>query len=413
MERASPSASPVQAPNGSNIRSGRQFTRRPASSTTYAFRRTIEETRPLTFQGGTGWIGFIDRSGKRTTLHEGWVRNCGVAWLPRGKEFLFAVPDSTGSYREIYAASLTGKKRLLARFPGPLTMHDVSREGRLLYTRDDVRILTMGGFEGGKAERPISWLDESIAADLSVDGKHVLLSEVGGGGGEKGAVYLRPTDGGDAIRLGEGQALALSPDGKWALAASNVRPDLLLYPTGVGQRRTLPFSGFESFQSARWLPDGKRVFFNANVRGRVTRCFLLDLAGGVPRPVGPEGGFCRASSPDGQWLAVTGPDRDLSLLAVDGTAPARPVRGWTKGATVVQWSADGRSLYLTTETEVPMTIRKLDLESGRTDLVKTLVPPDTAGVQTIAAPIITRDGRTYAYTYIRLLGDLYIADGLK
>ena len=60
-----------------------------------------------------------------------------------------------------------------------------------------------------------------------------------------------------------------------------------------------------------------------------------------------------------------------------------------------------------------MTIRKFDLQTGRTELVKTLVPPDTAGVQTIAAPIITRDGRTYAYTYIRLLGDLYIADGLK
>jgi hypothetical protein len=26
---------------------------------------------------------------------------------------------------------------------------------------------------------------------------------------------------------------------------------------------------------------------------------------------------------------------------------------------------------------------------------------------------VTRDGRTYAYTYIRLLGDLYVAKGMK
>ena len=110
---------------------------------------------------------------------------------------------------------------------------------------------------------------------------------------------------------------------------------------------------------------------------------------------------------------ATGPDGDLSLLPVDGAAPARPVRGWRKGETVLQWSADGRSLYLTTVTEVPMSIRRLDLSSGRTELVKTLVTPDTAGVQTIAAPLVTRDGRTYAYTYIRLLGDLYVAEGLK
>ena len=41
------------------------------------------------------------------------------------------------------------------------------------------------------------------------------------------------------------------------------------------------------------------------------------------------------------------------------------------------------------------------------------MPPDKAGVQPIAAPIVTRDGRAYAYTYIRLLGDLYVAKGLK
>jgi Tol biopolymer transport system component len=372
----------------------------------------VEETRPVTFQGGSGWIGLIDRSGKRTTVYDGWVRNCGVAWLPEGKEFVFAIPDSSGSYRELYAASRSGKKRLLGRFAGAMTLYDVSRDGRLLFAREDVRILTVGGFDGGKTEGIVSWLDESLAADLTPDGSHVLLSEIGSGGGAKGAVYFRPTSGGDAIRLGDGQGLAVSPDGKWALATSNERPELLLYPTGAGQRRTLQAPGFERFQSGRWLPDGKRIFFNANVRGRVTRCFLLDVAGGAPRPVGPEGGLCAASSPDGDWLAVEGPDGDMSLLPVDGTAPPRPVRGWTKESTVLQWSADGRSLFTTNEAEVPMSIRKLDLDTGRMELVKTLVPPDKAGVQTIAAPIVTRDGRTYAYTYIRLLGDLYVAKGM-
>ena len=230
-------------------------------------------------------------------------------------------------------------------------------------------------------------------------------------GGAKGR--LLPTDQRRRrIRLATDRARRLARR-QVARATSNERPELLLYPTGVGQRRTLPASGFERFQSGRWLPDGKRIFFNANVRGRVTRCFLLDVAGGTPRPVGPEGGLCAASSPDGDWLAVEGPDGDMTLLPVDGTASPRPVHGWTKQSTALQWSADGRSLFITNDTEVPMSIRKLDLETGRTDLVRTLVPPDKAGVQTIAAPIVTRDGRTYAYTYIRLLGDLYVAKGLK
>ena len=378
----------------------------------------IEETRAQTFQGGTGWIGVIDRSGKRTTLHEGWVRNCGVAWLPDGKEIVYAVPDSTGSYREFYAASLSGKRRLLARFAGPITMHDISRDGRLLFTRDEVRILTMGGFRTARSgeegsERLVSWLDESIAADLSADGHHVLLSEVGSGGGSKGAVYLRPTDGGEAIRLGDGQALALSPDRKWALAATAQPSQLVLLPTGVGQPKVLPGSGFERYRFGRFLPDGRKIFFNANLRGRATHCYLLDLEGGAPRPIGPEGGSCWAASPDGRWLAVADPDRALSLHPVDGTTSVRPVTGWTKEATPLQWSADGRALYVTTETEVPLSIRKLDLQTGRSELVKKLVPPDTAGVLSIAAPLVTPDGGAYTYTYIRLLGDLYVADGFR
>jgi Tol biopolymer transport system component len=372
----------------------------------------VEETRTESFQGGTGWIGVVDRSGKRTTLHDGWVRNCGVAWLPGGKEFVFAVPDASGSYREFYAGSLSGKKRLLARFPGAMTMHDISRDGRLLFTRDEVRILTTGGV-GEEAERVISWLDESMAADLSPDGRHVLLSEVGSGGGARGAVYLRPTDGGDAIRLGEGRALALSPDRQWALAATGEPAQLVLLPTGVGQPRVLPVSGFESYSLGRWLPDGKTIFFNANLRGRVTRCYALDLDRGAPRAIGPEGGSCWTSSPDGRWLAVTGPDRALALYPTDGTGAARPVNGWAKDATPLQWSVDGRSLYVTTETEVPMSIRRFDLQTGRSELVRSLVPPDMTGVMAVAAPLVTRDGRAHTHTYIRLLGDLYVTDDIR
>jgi WD40 repeat protein len=373
----------------------------------------VEETQPQTLQGGAGWIGVVDRTGKRTTLHEGWVRNCGVAWLPGGREFVFGVPDQSGSYRDIYAGSRTGKKRLLARLAGAMTIYDVSREGRMLFAREDVRILTVGGTDGGKTERLVSWLDESIAADLSADGSHVLLSEVGGGGGAKGAVYLRPTSGGEAVRLGDGQGLALSPDGNWALAKSNERPELVLLPTGVGQPKTLAISGFDSFQFARYLPDGKRIFFNAHVRGRVTRCYVADLAGGTPQPIRGEGASCWASSPDGRWLAVLLPDRTLSLQPVDGSDEARPVPGWPKGASVLQWSADGRSLYITTETDIPLSIRRFDLKTGRTELVRMLQPADMTGVNTIAPPLVTRDGRTDAYSYMRLLGDLYVADGFK
>ncbi|HSE63164.1 MAG TPA: protein kinase [Thermoanaerobaculia bacterium] len=378
-------------------------------------RVAIEETLARTFVGGgTGWVGFVDRTGKRTTLYSGWIRNCGLGWSPDGKEVWFGVPDRSGAFRDVLASSGPGATRLLARMVGPMTIHDVSRDGRLLFTRETVRLNALAGIEGESGERTLTWLDESLVADLSSDGRTLLLSEIGGGGGARGAVYVRATSGGDAVRLGEGGALALSPDGKWALTVeASTPPRLTLLPTGVGQPNPLPVSGFENYYFARWLPDGKRIFFDANPPGRKIRCHVLDLPGGPPRPVGPEGGSCWAASPDGKLLAVTASDETLALYPVDGVGSVRAVPGWKSGAKPIQWSADGGSLYFVAESNIPVEILRFDLATGQSQAWRQLAPSDRAGVQSISSPLITPDGRTYAYTYLRLTGDLYLAEGLK
>ncbi|HEX9149800.1 MAG TPA: protein kinase [Thermoanaerobaculia bacterium] len=377
-------------------------------------RVAIEETLARTISGGTGWVGFLDRAGRRTTLYTGWIRNCGLAWSPDGREVWFAVPDRSGAFRDVLASSRPGATRHLVRMAGAMTIHDVSRDGRLLFTRENVRLHALVGAEGEKEERALSWLDESLVADLSPDGRTLLFSETGGGGGSHGAVYVRATSGGEAVRLGEGFGLALSPDGKWALTMdASTPPRLILLPTGVGQPKPLAVAGFESYYFARWLPDGRRIFFDANPPGRKIQCHILDLEGGSPRPVGPEGGSCWSASPDGKLLALTASDGSLALYPVDGGGPARPIPGWTPGATPIQWSADGGSLYFAAETEIPARIQRFDLATGQSQPWRQLAPSDRAGVQAVNNPLVTPDGRTYAYTYVRLLGDLYLAEGLK
>jgi hypothetical protein len=109
-------------------------------------------------------------------------------------------------------------------------------------------------------------------------------------------------------------------------------------------------------------------------------------------------------------LAATAPDRTLSLYSVDGGGPPRSVPGWPTNATPIQWSADGGSLFYSPGTDIPGEIRRFDLATGRSQSWKPLVPSDLAGVQAMVSPLITPDGRTYAYTFVRLLGDLYVAD---
>ena len=80
---------------------------------------------------------------------------------------------------------------------------------------------------------------------------------MGGGGG---SVYKRGTDGSPAVRLGEGTASALSPDGKWALASQGPTSRPILLPKGAGQPRELPLAGIGLVAGrASFFPDGKRV----------------------------------------------------------------------------------------------------------------------------------------------------------
>ncbi len=360
-----------------------------------------------------GLVAVVDRSGKRRSLSESYESAQGLAWAPEGGEVWFT-GAKIGSNRALYAVNLSGRQRLVARAPGVLTLHDVSRGGSVLMTRDTNRQELLGRSTGELKERDLTWLDWSNASDISADGK-LLFSEAGEGAGAGYSVYVRRMDGAPAVRLGEGSAQALSPDGKWALAITRIvsEPQIVLYPTGVGETRTLPREGLVA-QSALWLPDGKQILVTASEAGHGSRLYLWDLSGGKPRAISPEGyrSFPRGVSPDGKLVAVRGPDQRLYLYPVAGGEPS-VIPGLTPEDTPTAWSADGRFLYVYRRRELPAKVYRLDVATGRKELWRELMPFDAAGVRAISPPLVTPDGKSYAYAYIRTLSDLYLVEGVK
>ncbi|MGH9317795.1 MAG: protein kinase domain-containing protein, partial [Thermoanaerobaculia bacterium] len=163
-----------------------------------------------------GVVTLVDRTGKRRALSEHWYSAQGIAWSASGKDIWFTA-SSLAMIRTLYRVSPAGRKSVVAEFAG--TLHDVSRDGRVLLARDSVRARMVVLPRGETSERDLSWLDLSAVNDISADGRTVLFGEQGEGGGGTGVVYVRKTDGSPPVRLGEGYALALSPDKKWALAA--------------------------------------------------------------------------------------------------------------------------------------------------------------------------------------------------
>jgi eukaryotic-like serine/threonine-protein kinase len=366
---------------------------------------------------GAGWrqgeFAVLDLSGARRTIMSN--RSLEFHWSPRGDEIFFA--DVLGGTTEIEAVSLSGRRRPMVSFPGDFAFLDVDREGRLLLERIVEQREMVGRAAGDPIERNLSWLDGSIPVTLSDDGKVLLFNETGQGGGPAGAIYKRGTDGSPAVRLGEGTALDLSPDGLWvlALAQSSDTSRLVLLPTGAGQPRDVPLAGIhvQVFGSgAAFFPDGKRLLVRGSEKGAPVRLYVLDLETGKAREIAPKVSVESAIlvSPDGKWVASSDDNGKSILYDVEGGA-ARPIPGLSEGLYAIKWCADGHSLFVRTTGIRPLKVYRLDLSSGRLDLWREFSVADIGSglIGVIPAP----DGKSYVYGYDRYFSDLFIAEGLK
>jgi DNA-binding beta-propeller fold protein YncE len=271
-------------------------------------------------------------------------------------------------------------------------------------------------------QHDLSWLDYTYPADLSGDGKTLLFDEEGGGGsldysksgGLSYAVYMRKTDGAPAVLLGEGGAVALSPDGKSVIASTQDSPSQLkLLTTGAGEAKDLT-KGNINHSWAHWFPDGKRILLSGNEPGKGVKLYVRELASGKSQAITPEGvnGTAFVIAPDSQLVAGIGPDQKGYLYPVAGGEP-RVIAGLSAGEQPITFSSDSRSLYVYQPGELPALVYRIDLQTGQRTLWKQLMPSDPAGVETIGPILITPDAKTCVFGYHRMLADLYLVEGLK
>jgi eukaryotic-like serine/threonine-protein kinase len=367
---------------------------------------------------GRVWV--IDLNGQRTALTAEWRGLwSALAWTPDGDGVVFSGATS-GQRRWLNLVKLSGEARALARPPGNTLMYDISREGRILVGSGFARSEIVETADGGAAGQKISWFDWSEPVDVSADGQSLLFRESGEGADGKYVTFLRRLDGSDPSRLGDGRALALSSDRKWALVSID-DPDrhLRILPTGAGQPRDLPGGGIYLYHWAFFLPDGRRIVGAAEEKGRLPRSYIQDVDGGPPRPFGEEGLRISVASPDGTQLAGTTLDGRALRFSIEGNgSDPRPIAGVEPGEFLVQWSADGKTLYVRGVDENPLTLYRVDLETGKRALWKELRPAEEAGFMYFGAGPkagvrVTPDGRKVVYGYWTRQMDLYLADGLQ
>ena len=358
-----------------------------------------------------GFVKIWDRGGSvRVLAGEYWGME-GLAWRPDGQAVLFSAAAGTNGLYQVHEVSTSPGSTARPVMPSPVNMImlDVRRDGRWLVLSTENRFSIRVRRPGAIKEIDLPWMDAEWVPRLNADGTLVMFTDGNQSAGGNYAVALRKTDGSPPLRLGEGNGIDLSPDGKYALAyLFSPTPRIVVYATGAGEPRTVDTAPIENAQPIKWFPDSRRIVICGNEKSKPARCFSKDVAGGPLTPLTPEG-YTQPGpfSPDGSVMVVQSADGTGHLLSLKDGA-LRRFNGLTGNDGVFAWTPDGRGLFV--GASVDMRVDRLDLTTGqRTPAMQFELAglPGIKGGGGVGGISITPDGRGYAYYYISMPSRLF------
>ncbi len=120
----------------------------------------------------------------------------GLAWSRDGREVWFSGSETGSSHdRAIYALSLDGRTRLVARAPGALTVYDVSPDGQSALIATGAGWFGINASTENRDERALDLNGRTAIAGLSNDGRWLLAERASRGRGRSlAALHRRDPD---------------------------------------------------------------------------------------------------------------------------------------------------------------------------------------------------------------------------
>jgi serine/threonine protein kinase len=360
-----------------------------------------------------GSVDIVDLSGHKKVLAEGYAGEEGLAWSQDASALYFGAWSVGENAFLIHSVTLSGSPEVLVAVATNLWPFDAGPKGSLLASGNTWSLGLKVLAPGASAERDVSWLDSSNYPYLSADGRKLLFSEESPALGPNYAIGLRKLDGSPVLRLGDGVAMGLSPDGAWALSMMPSAPSgLVLYPTGAGDQKNLDRGPIQSFESAKFFPDGKHILACGNEPEKSGRCYIQAIAGGPPRPVTPEGTRGGFVSPDGKSLLVQGEGGHYLIYPLAGGTGV--VISWlTPEERIIRWTADGRGVIIFHRAQIPALVEKVDLATGHRTRLNELASGDRVGIVQVLNVSYSDDAKSYAYSFNDNLSRLVVIEGVK
>ena len=159
-------------------------------------------------------------------------------------------------------------------------------------------------------------------------------------------------------------------------------------------------------------PTGAEIVFGGVEKDHGPRIYVQGVANGAVRAISPENVSTDGlATPDGRYV-VGRSQEGVFNYPIDGGPPVRLSYVSTDDLPL-QWSPDGRSIYVQRADTWPPVIDRVNTATGQRAVWKTIYPGDPAGIDSIIRIVITPDGQSYCHDYIRILSELFIVEGLQ
>ncbi|HEY2431257.1 MAG TPA: protein kinase [Vicinamibacterales bacterium] len=359
-----------------------------------------------------GSVKVVDRSKKILSLTGEYWGVEGLAWTTDGSALVYgAAAGQTPAGLEIYIvpASGGGAPRIAAHTMASAEVYDVAGDGSWLIAGVEDRTSVRAKLPGEARERDLSWLDHSYGVSLSHDGRLLAFGDENWSAGPDYATSLRTTDGAPAVRLGPGNAMELSPDGKWVAAAIFSTDRLVVYPTGAGTPRTLDVKP-SVFHFDGWFPDSASVLLCGGESGAKGRCYRQPIAGGAMTAIASEGSQ-GAVLPDGRVAIAS--EHGSFIQDPDGRAAPIAIKALDPGDEFVAFASDSASAFFYQRKQVPTRLYRVSLISGARTPILEIGPQDQTGVIYMLVNSVIADGKGYLYTVYRSNSTLFVLTGAR
>jgi Tol biopolymer transport system component len=373
-----------------------------------------------TYGDDRGVVELVDLQGNRKALTQEFSSIQGLAWAPDGREIWFTAAEGSQP-RSLRAVNLNGKQRILLSSPIVLHFQDISKDGEVLINSDTQRDQQVFGDTQSGQVRDSSFFPFENLAAISRDSRMFLLNAYVTGPNSDYNLYTQATDGSSPALIGQGAGLALSFDGKWALALDPIHLDhLRIIPTGVGESSSLSAPPGLNYSIGTWMPDGKQILVVASGAGHTPVTYLQDIASGAAHQITHEGHYAVffndvavSVSPDGQYFLTTDGANHYWIQPIGGGEP-REIKGLVEGDFPLEWHNDSQNIFFERRGSLDaMDIYDLNLTNGQQKLWTHFSPTDKTALVTMRHALITPDGAHSLYAVQRIYSTLFIAKNIR